>query len=179
MADPQPQRSRPTRISAAEFNALQGRQSPRRPLLNHRGWAAKAEHDNQPFKLKLPFLPPSVNKLFTTVRDPATGVIKRVLTAKARRIRRLVAALINRTLDPSRLYELHIEFHLACFTKKGAVRKVDLSNRIKFIEDCVCEALGIDDSHVFRIVLTKRHSDTELTCIEVCEQLPLSDQEAA
>jgi Holliday junction resolvase RusA-like endonuclease len=175
----EPERSRPTRISAAEFNALQGRQSPRRPLVNHRSWTAKAEKNSEPFRLKLPFLPPSVNKLFATVRDPATGVIKRVLTAKARRIRRLVAALINRSLDPSRLYELHIDFHLPCFTKKGAVRKVDLSNRIKFIEDCVCEALGIDDSHVFRIVLTKHHSESELTSIEVREQQPLSDQEAA
>jgi Holliday junction resolvase RusA-like endonuclease len=179
MADQSPHRSRPSRISAAEFQAMQGRQSPRRPLVNHRAWTAKVEKNNQPFKLKLPFLPPSVNKLFTTVRDPATGVIKRVLTSKARRIRRLVAALINRTLDPAKLYELHIDFHLACYTKKGGVRKVDLSNRVKFIEDCVCEALGIDDSHVFRIVLTKHHSDTEMTSLEVREREPLSDQEAA
>jgi Holliday junction resolvase RusA-like endonuclease len=179
MADSEHLRSRPTRISAAEFNALQGRQSPRRPLLNHRGWTAKVDKDNSPFRLKLPFLPPSVNKLFTTVRDPASGVIKRVLTSKARRIRRLVAALINRSLDPTKLYELHIDFHLPCYTKKGAVRKVDLSNRVKFIEDCVCEALGIDDSHVFRIVLTKQDSENELTSIEVRERPPLSDQEAA
>jgi Holliday junction resolvase RusA-like endonuclease len=179
MAADEQKRSRPSRISAAEFQAMQGRQSPRRPLVNHRAWTTKVEKDNQPFKLRLPFLPPSVNKLFTTVRDPATGVIKRVLTSKARKIRRLVAALINRTLDPSKLYELHIAFHLPCFTKKGAVRKVDLSNRIKFIEDCVCEALGIDDSHVFRIVLTKHHSESEMTCLEVRERETLSDQEAA
>jgi Holliday junction resolvase RusA-like endonuclease len=168
-----------TRISAAEFHALQGRKSPRKARLTHRAWTAKVDVNRAPFTLRLPFLPPSVNKLFTTVRDPHTGVTKRVLTDKARRIRRLVAALIDRALDPSRLYELHVDIHMACYTKKGEVRKVDVSNRVKFIEDCVCEALGIDDSLVFRVVLTKHHSETELTCVEVREYEAQSDQEAA
>jgi len=173
----EPQRSRPTRISVAEFHAAQGRQAPR---LKPRAWPAKVDKGPQePFRIRLPFLPPSVNKLFTTVRDPQTGVIKRVLTAKARRIRRLLAALISRQLNPQGIYELHMDIHLSCFTRKGAVRKLDLTNRIKFIEDCVCDALGIDDSHVFRVVLTKHDSDTELTTIEVRPLDRLGGQQAA
>jgi Holliday junction resolvase RusA-like endonuclease len=179
MADSEPARGRPQRISIAEFQATLGRPAPRKPRVNHRAWPAKSTASDQPFRLRLPFLPPSVNKLFTTVRDPASGVIKRVLTDKARRIRRLVQAMIDTTLDPSRMYELHLDLHMPCFTKKGAVRKVDVSNRIKFIEDCVCEALGIDDSQIFRVVLTKHHSDNELTCIEIRRREAAGDQEAA
>ena len=174
MSTPEHQRSRPQRISAADFSALGGRQSPRKTRVKHRSWTAKLPPDDRPFRLRLPFLPPSVNKLFTTVRDPQTGVIKRVLTQQARRIRRLVMAMIDRELNPAGLYELQIDIYLPCFTKKGAVRKVDVSNRVKFIEDCVCSALGIDDSHIFRVVLNKRDAADELTLIEI---RPLADED--
>jgi|SRR5690606_2868862 len=178
-ANEQP-RSRPTRISAAEFTAMAGRQAPRKPRLQHRNWTTKVDKGpQQPFRLRLPFLPPSVNKLFTTVRDPQSGVIKRVLTQKARKIRRLITALIDRQLNPNATYELHIDIHLPCFTKSGSVRKLDLSNRVKFIEDCVCTALGIDDSHIFRVVLTKHDSETELTELEIRERDQQAGREAA
>lgn len=174
MASSDQNRSRPQRISAADFNALAGRQSPRKPRVNHRKWTTKLPATDEPFKMRLPFLPPSVNKLFTTVRDPNTGVIKRVLTQQARRIRRLVMAMIDRQLNPAGLYEMQIDIFMPCYTKKGTVRKVDLSNRVKFIEDCVCDALGIDDSHIFRVVLNKRDAADDLTLIEI---RPLADED--
>lgn len=174
MAPPDPQRSRPQRISATDFSALAGRQSPRKPRVKHRNWTARISKSDEPFRLRLPFLPPSVNKLFTTVRDPQSGVIKRVLTQQARRIRRLVMAMIDRELNPAGLYEMQIDIHMPCYTKKGAVKKVDLSNRVKFIEDCVCDALGIDDSHIFRVVLNKRDAAEDLTLIEI---RPLADED--
>ncbi|MCA8936527.1 MAG: RusA family crossover junction endodeoxyribonuclease [Planctomycetes bacterium] len=180
MATPDQHRSRPTRISAADFHALAGRKSTSKPKVNHRKWTAKPDLEPQaPFRIRLPFLPPSVNKLFSTVRDPATGVLKRVLSQKARRIRRLITALIDREMNPALIYELHLDIHMPCFTKKGSVRKVDLTNRVKFIEDCVCGALGIDDSHIFRVVMNKHDSDTELTVIEIREREQQSDREAA
>jgi Holliday junction resolvase RusA-like endonuclease len=166
------ERSRPQRISAADFKALAGRQAPRKPRVNHRSWTARIDKPQRPFQLRLPFLPPSVNKLFSSVRDPQTGVIKRVLTKQARRIRRLVTAMIDASLDPRALYELHIDIFMPCYTAKGAVRKVDLTNRVKFIEDCVCGALGIDDSHIFRVILTKHDAEQEATRLEV---RPLAD----
>lgn len=170
MANQGSNRTRPQRISAAEFHALNGRKSPRSPKRKPRRWAGGAPKPSQnPFRLSLPFLPPSVNKLFTTVRDPKSGIIKRTLTQKARRIRRLVSAMINGELCPQRLYELHLDVHFSVFTKKGTVRRIDLTNRVKFIEDCVCGALGIDDSHIFRVVLTKHDNDEELTSIEIRE----------
>lgn len=178
-ANEQP-RSRPKRVTVAEFGAMAGRQAPRKPRVQHRDWSTRFDKGpQQPFRLRLPFLPPSVNKLFTTVRDPQSGVIKRVLTQEARKIRRLVTALIDRQLNPALLYELRIDIHLPCFTRKGEVRKLDLSNRVKFIEDCVCTALGIDDSHIFRVVLTKHDSDAELTEIVILERDQQAGREAA
>lgn len=115
----------------------------------------------------LPFLPPSVNKLFHTVRDERTGVTKRVLTAEARKIRRLVVAMTSAQLDPNALYELRLAVFLKAFTRDGEVRRVDLSNRVKFIEDCVCLALGIDDSRIFRVVLEKHDAESDRTVIEL------------
>ncbi len=166
MAAPEPVRTPPTRITAAEYRALgNGRRQGARGHVPRRSWVRKVSAE--PFRLTLPFLPPSVNKLFTTVRDPQSGIIKRVLTQNARRVRRLIQAMIGDTLDPTRVYELRIDVYLRAWTKSGKVRRVDLSNRVKFLEDCVCGALGIDDSHVFRIVLEKHDSESERTVIHI------------
>lgn len=180
MSSADPLRSRPTRISAADYRALVGaRKQPPKPR-TRRNWLPKAaEAPTREFKLRLPFLPPSVNKLFSTVRDPQTGITKRVLTTQARRIRRLIGAMIRGSLDPKRLYELHVDVYLSAFTRKQDVRRVDLTNRIKFLEDCVCEALGIDDSAIFRVVMNKHDSDTEETAVRICELKRESGRDAA
>ncbi len=181
MSSADPVRSRPTRISAAEFRALAGaRKQQPKTQTRRRTWQAKPQAKPIPeFKLRLPFLPPSVNKLFTTVRDPETGIIKRVLTTQARRIRRLIAAMIRGSLDPSRVYELHIDLYLSAFTAKQGVRRVDLTNRVKFLEDCVCDALGIDDSSIFRVVLNKHDSTTEETVVLITELKRNTNRDAA
>ena len=161
-------RSRPARLSAAEFRALvAGRKAvTSRPA--HRAWGGRERATPaEPVRVLLPFLPPSVNKLFATVRDQATGALRRVLTAHARRVRRLILGLVRGHADPEGLYELFVTVRLRAFNSDGGVRKVDLTNRIKFLEDCVCAALGIDDSRVFRVVMLKQHADEEQTCIEL------------
>lgn len=175
-------RSRPARMSASDFRALMsGRKAGAPSRAAHRAWAerAKAHAACEPHRIVLPFLPPSVNKLFATIRDKNTGTIKRVLTTEARRIRRLILALVSGTADPDRLYELRVDVHLRAFTADGSVRKVDLTNRIKFLEDTLCAALGIDDSRIFAVTLRKLHSDTEQTVIELRPLANQSGQDAA
>ena len=87
--------------------------------------------------------------------------------------------MIDREMNPDALYELHLDIYLSCYTRKGKVRKVDLTNRVKFIEDCVCTALGIDDSHIFRVVLNKHDSEDEVTEIKLNEIDQQSGREAA
>lgn len=175
-------RSRPARISATEFRALlAGRKAGPRARADRKAWpdAARERSHFEPFRIALPFLPPSVNKLFATVRDKNTGALKRVLTTEARRIRRLILAMVRGNAEPDRLYELEVSVHLRAFTSDGSVRKVDLTNRVKFLEDCLCSALGIDDSHIFRVTLRKVHSEQEQTRIELRALTDDQDQRAA
>lgn len=158
----------PHRISAADFRALvAGRKAAPASRAAHRAWTAALPESAEPIRIVLPFLPPSVNKLFSTVRDKHTGALKRVLTAHARRVRRLILALVHGSADPDRLYEFDVTVRLQAFCRDGSVRKVDLTNRVKFLEDCVCSALGIDDSRIFRVTLAKLHGSDEQTTIEL------------
>ncbi len=168
MPAPEPVRTPPNRLTAAEYRAMvAGRRQAHGKAIARRPWPRRARAE--PFRLALPFLPPSINKLFTTVRDPETGTIRRVLTQNARRVRKLIQTMIGDTLDPARLYELQIDVYLSAWTRTGKVRRVDLTNRVKFLEDCVCDALGIDDSHVFRVVLQKHDAPEERTVVQVRE----------
>ena len=171
MADGSHNRSQPERITVEEYRLARGRRARHaRPgrktarLVNANA-APGAAFSTPPVKVTLPFLPPSINKLFCTVRDDHTGVTKRVLTKTARRVRRLIGMLVHGRLAPDELYELNVEIHLNAYTKKGSVRRVDLTNRIKFLEDCVCSALGIDDRQIFRVIMNKHHSDVQRTVI--------------
>ena len=41
---------------------------------------------------------------------------------------------------------------------KSRYKKMDLSNRVKLVEDCVRDAIDIDDSHTLAIMMEKHHS---------------------
>jgi hypothetical protein len=73
-------------------------------------------------------------------------------------------------IDPSCLYALHLVFHFNVLNDgwlernksgqrkaKGPYKKVDLSNRVKLLEDCIRDAIGVDDSHTFAATQTKCH----------------------
>jgi Holliday junction resolvase RusA-like endonuclease len=75
--------------------------------------------------------------------------------------------MVRGRLDSKQLYEMHVDIFLSAFTQQGAVRQVDVTNRVKFLEDCLCSALGIDDRQFFRVVLTKHHSDAEQTNVTI------------
>ncbi len=150
-------------ISVEEFRSLATGRRARVPRLSIQANPPAVESE-LPLRITLPFLPPSVNKLFATVRDER-GTLIRVLTAHARRMRKLIGAMVRGRLVVGRLYELHVDIFLAAFTRDGSVRQVDVSNRIKFLEDCLCQALGIDDRQFFKVVLTKHHAEAEQTTI--------------
>ncbi|MBP9893192.1 MAG: RusA family crossover junction endodeoxyribonuclease [Planctomycetes bacterium] len=153
-------------ISAEEFRRLATGRPARVPRLSIKAATPPAFESELPLRISLPFLPPSVNKLFASVRDER-GTIIRVLTAQARRMRKLICALVRGRLDSRKLYELHVDIHLAAFTRDGNVRQVDVTNRVKFLEDCLCHALGIDDRQFFKVVLTKHHAQAELTQVTI------------
>jgi Holliday junction resolvase RusA-like endonuclease len=56
------------------------------------------------------------------------------------------------------------------FTKAGKAKKLDVSNRIKALHDCLCELLEMDDSMFFRVYVEKAECHPnleEMVCVEI------------
>lgn len=132
----------------------------------------------------VPFLPPSSNKIYepawVTGKPKPKGV--RLTTAAGR----FKIKAMQHIQQKGRTALIHLredvpyELHLAVFfdkvenktwvddpngkTAKGKDRrrfkKIDVSNRVKLIEDTTADAVGLDDCHNFRIVLEK-HCDPD------------------
>lgn len=122
----------------------------------------------------IPFLPPSSNKIYEPVWVRGKPRGKRLSDAgrrfKVRAMKTIQeggrAALLN--LKEHVPYELTLAIFLNKIENKGWVSKktdsryakVDVTNRIKLIEDTVADAVGVDDRHNFRIYVEK-HCDPD------------------
>ena len=114
----------------------------------------------------IPFLPPSSNSIY--ISHP--GGKGRVLSDKARQFKVKAMQTIQKNgrvafvhLQRNTTYELRITVFFKQVIQKGYPKtthnkftRIDLSNRIKLIEDTVAEAVALDDSHNFRLVLEKQ-----------------------
>ena len=107
-------------------------------------------------------LPPTSNKIYfkgTILRTEARKYAE-WFAAEARRYLPLISQM-----NDQGIFALHLRFYMtllnASKTAKDRYKKIDLSNRVKLIEDCVRDAIGIDDSHTFRATQEKRHEPDE------------------
>jgi len=119
-------------------------------------------------KVWVPLLPPTSNNIY--VRHPSGR--GRVLSAKARHFKiRAMQAVQSRgqvvllQVEKNIPYELHLAIFFEQVENKASrkgdrYKKMDLSNRIKLIEDTIAEAVGLDDSHNFRTIQEK-HCDPD------------------
>lgn len=114
----------------------------------------------------VPELPPSSNNIY--VRHPSGK--GRVLSAQARRFKiramqtvqtegKVALLLVEKNVP----YELHLAVFFEAVENKSSIhgdryKRMDLSNRIKLIEDTIAEAVGLDDCHNFRTSMEK-HCD--------------------
>jgi Holliday junction resolvase RusA-like endonuclease len=107
-----------------------------------------------------PELPPTSNKIYFRGTQ---------LTTKARKYAEDFALYMRNYLaeisemDPNAIYALHLRFFFAQLVNptynnmrlppskraKSRYKRIDLSNRIKLLEDCIRDALAIDDSQTF------------------------------
>jgi Holliday junction resolvase RusA-like endonuclease len=120
----------------------------------------------------VPFLPPSSNKIYEPVYVQGKPRGKRLSDSGRRfkiRAMKIIqeggrAAFMN--LPEHVPYELTLAVFLEKIENQGwgsgstanRYTKVDVTNRIKLIEDTVADAVGVDDRHNFRISLEK-HCD--------------------
>lgn len=133
----------------------------------------------------LPGLPPSVNEAYSNIIKKGKGkrmVSIRVLSAKAKKYKRVTMAdLVQRYpaemmfFKPNTPYGFAAQFAFlelenktfATGEAKSRYKKVDVSNRLKIIEDVVAEAGGYDDSQHLTAIADKCKHATEETRIWV------------
>jgi len=122
----------------------------------------------------VPFLPPSSNKIYEPVWVKGKPRGKR-LSDSGRRFKVRAMKVIQEggraallSLKENVPYELTLAVFLEKVENKGwatssteyRYAKIDVTNRIKLIEDTVADAVGVDDRHNFRISLEK-HCDPD------------------
>lgn len=144
---------------------------------------------NDILQVWVPFLPPSSNKIYEPVWVKGKPRGKRLSDSGRRfkvRAMKVIqeggrAALLN--LREHVPYELTLAIFLQKVENKGwktkaadnRYVKVDVTNRIKLIEDTVADAVGVDDRHNFRIYLEK-HCDPDNPGIYVIlREIPEND----
>jgi Holliday junction resolvase RusA-like endonuclease len=120
------------------------------------------------FRVWVPELPPSSNKIYTK-HPMGKG---RILSPRARRFKIRAMQAIQEgarvalmKLEQNVPYRLHLAIFFEQVENKtssvGArYKKMDLTNRVKLIEDTVSEAVGVDDSHNF-IAIQEKHCDPD------------------
>lgn len=111
-----------------------------------------------PLHIVYPHLPPTSNKLYFR-GTRLTGVARAYAEQFSYHIVREHLPQISQ-LNKKGVYALHLRFYMSglinetFFRTKGKkaaspYKRVDLSNRIKLIEDCIRDAIAIDDCQTF------------------------------
>jgi Holliday junction resolvase RusA-like endonuclease len=119
-------------------------------------------------EIKIPFKTPSVNHLYFNWNN------RRILTKEARKLKEEINEIVRKSLPfvCSNLNDglkVGVEIHENWLTKKGAVKKKDISNREKFLIDSVFDTLNIDDKFIFEQTMKKVQSDKEFAIIKIQE----------
>lgn len=128
-----------------------------------------------------PVLPPSANHIY---------IKGHILTTEARRYSEQFSMyctqnymhLINSELSPSptSLYGLHLRFFFETVINKDynnlkipesrraktRYKRFDLTNRVKLLEDCVRDVIGIDDCMTF-VATMEKHMDPSFPRVEI------------
>ena len=120
-------------------------------------------------------LPPSVNKIYKSI-----GKGRRALTTEGKAYKRsiidsLIPEIVNYpSFKENQPLSLSITLHLEALVNKGWPKKtkkrykrIDVSNRIKLLEDALFECLGIDDCNVISLTINKVQSDEERSHVEL------------
>lgn len=125
--------------------------------------------------LEYPILPPSINGAYKVNRK--TGAFYSDTTVKAYKDAFQIYARTHwikeiNEFNPELKYKLYLNFHFKeeelinldygiNKRRKKKYKKVDTSNRLKIIEDCISKAFGFDDCQIFAHHLEKTPSTQE------------------
>lgn len=105
--------------------------------------------------------PPSTNNLYTIARG------RKILSHFARAYKKYVKFSIAEQMPAAINPHGKFRFHYILYDKwtnkgwpktKTRYRRFDISNRLKCLEDAICESFAIDDSQIFQIEIEKREN---------------------
>ncbi len=121
-------------------------------------------------------MPPSVNACYENagkrrIKSPKLLAFHAEMRAWAlpivrelRRINGIIVASTNKKL----VFDFVFYFGPGkIYTKSGQIKQLDVSNRIKAIEDVLCGMIGIDDRLVFKVMAEKRESNMDRVSLEI------------
>ena len=120
-------------------------------------------------EIKIPFKTPSINHLY------GSRGYRKYLKPEAKKLREEITEIIYDfkavTIDEYRDKKLMVgvEIYEDWLTKKGEVKRKDVSNREKFLIDSVFDALGIDDKFIYSHTMSKVQSDKEFAIVRISE----------
>lgn len=120
--------------------------------------------------IEVPFIPPTINTAYGRNKQG-----RRYLSEAGKQYKSIVKARCFkwRSHVIQVPYELEIEIHKPWYTKKGTIRKEDISNRIKIAEDALMEGLGLDDCFIFKVSAKKVESTLLRTVFSLSPMAPL------
>lgn len=113
--------------------------------------------------ITIPIKTPTINHLYWH-----KGNIK-ILTKEARDLRKKIGQIVSKTKIKHKNEKLNVEIFIYenWLTKKGEIKKKDISNREKFLIDSLFNSLGIDDKFIFKHQMSKIQSEEEKTIINI------------
>ena len=127
-------------------------------------------------RFTIPLIPPSVNVIYKKSRS---GIVYK--TGEAREyenkfLKCLAKKFPTNCIFESVPYEIRfIIYFSSVFSQEGNILKIDASNHIKLVEDCIEQFFGYDDKANFRVVIEKRQCKNIPRI--VCELRKYSDKE--
>ena len=124
-----------------------------------------------------PVLPPTANRIYvrgSVLRQEAREYKETFKKVLHQQYGHVIQQLPDPKKDPNLVFWLSLTFYMNCLNaswrnmklpptrrSEDRFKKIDLTNRIKFFEDCIRDAVGIDDSLTFAASQSKYHSLTE------------------
>lgn len=119
-------------------------------------------------KIKIPFKTPTINHLFWH-----RGNMK-IMKTEAKKLREEIKEICEKVPlghlgEFKNGLKVTTEIHEDWYTKKGLVKRKDISNREKFLVDSIFNALGIDDRFIFEHTMKKIQSNKEFAIVEIGE----------
>jgi len=121
-------------------------------------------------EISIPFRTPSINHLFWH-----RGNMK-IMTKEARELRKKIEEIVYKDKNTyeenlfDKKLKVEVEIYEDWYTKKGEVKKKDISNREKFLVDSVFNSLGLDDKFIFEHIMKKIQSKEEFAVIRISEK---------